>query len=105
MDFVNYTSLTQLDINNNLLTVFPCLPNINQTLTSLYLTGNRISYIPPACLSLLQNLTGLFLSSNFISHLPDMYMASLHELDLSNNSFTALPALLVLGEFISTDHA
>lgn len=97
-NFANYSRLYGLFITNNYLTELPCLPNIKTTLSQLYLNNNLISYIPPACLSLLQYLSSLILYNNRISHLPDVYMANIYNIGLYTNAFTTFPTLPILGK-------
>ncbi|MDD3363843.1 MAG: S-layer homology domain-containing protein [Syntrophomonas sp.] len=79
------TGLTELNCENNQLTVLPPLP---QGLTWLYCWGNRLTSLP----ELPDSLVGLYCWDNQLSSLPTLYPNLLY-LDCRNNQLSSLPTL------------
>ena len=93
--FDGLTSLTEIDLEGNLLTSLDVdLFDGLTALTTLNLVDNSISSLPEDVFDGLTAMTDLDLSENSISSLPeDVFngLSSLEDLDLSENSISSLP--------------
>lgn len=77
---------------NQLTTVSPGIANLGNSLTRLYLTGNKLLSLPPE-IKELSNLVELYLNHNQLTSLPNeiWHLKSLQILDLSQNPLGQLP--------------
>ena len=97
-DFANSSMIYFLNLNFNLLTSVPYLPSLNASLQNLVLKNNKISSIDPQNLVILTSLITLQLDNNFLTFLPDFELPNLQALILTNNLFTELPYIPLLGK-------
>lgn len=85
---------TSLDLGFNVFSVFP--ENITQFkyLAELFLSGNRITILPPSIGELGGSLRSLYLNGNFLTALPAeiSQLSNLEKLDAANNQIRTLPA-------------
>ena len=98
IDFLDCYQLINLYMNYNNLTAFPFLLNIANTLTSIYLSFNRINIVEPAYLTILQKLQMITMRNNLITSFPDVYMSSLNYLGLRYNLFSSFPNWPIIGK-------
>ena len=98
-DFPALTDVWKLELNSNLQTTFPNLTSINESLTDLSLTSNKIGAISPNLLAVLTKLTRLLLMDNLLYEFPDVCgpCSSMSTLRLSQNQFTSMPILSNVG--------
>ena len=87
--------LTQLWLDNNLLTVVPSAIGELKRLEVLSMCNNQLTTIPPE-VCLLERLQRLLLIGNKLMHLPNLMgrLKKLTELDISNNQFEDFPIVL-----------
>ncbi len=100
-EFPTNDYVEKLFIRRNILKSFPNVVNLDQTLITLDLRENAISYIHPERLRPLFNLQKLILIDNLINDMPDMdpvLGSNIVELKLILNKLTSLPYLPVIGE-------
>lgn len=85
---------TSLDLGFNVFSVFPETVTQFKYLAELFLSGNRISILPPAIGELGGSLRSLYLNGNVLTSLPAEIarLTNLEKLDAANNQIRALPA-------------
>lgn len=85
---------TSLDLGFNVFQKFPESVCNFKYLAELFLSGNRISEIPPVIGQLAGSLRSLFLNGNSLTSLPPEIgqLVNLEKLDAANNQLRALPA-------------
>lgn len=86
------TSLSSLNLSLNRLEKFPSLPK-GPELKEVTLSVNRISVLPPDSLKDLSGLTSLYISENSLSALPPAItsLSQLQRLDCSANNLASIP--------------
>ena len=89
--FNTHLSLKTLRFEHNLLSEFPDLRSIAQSLLTLYLSNNRINVIDSERLNDLSQLIRVDLQHNFIHTLPVITISNLHTIFLDGNSLTEFP--------------
>ena len=73
VDYVEqFPNLTYYQLSNNLVTEFPNLVNVSQTLTSLMVTSTQIATLPVDVMPTMPKLRYVDISHNWISHVPDL---------------------------------
>ncbi len=100
-EFPTNDYVEKLLIKRNILKSFPNVVNLDQTLITLDLRDNAITYIHPERLRPLFNLQKLILSYNRINAMPDMdpvLGSNIVELKLMVNKLTTVPYLPVIGK-------
>jgi hypothetical protein len=85
---------TSLDLGFNVFEVFPESLCGFKYLAELFLSGNRLTTLPPGLNQLAGSLRSLYLNGNFITSLPPEIgdLVNLEKLDVANNQIRALPA-------------
>ena len=84
---------TSLDLGFNIFSVFPESVTQFKYLAELFLSGNRITVIPPSIGELSGSLRALYLNGNSLTSLPAQIglLTNLEKLDAANNQIRALP--------------
>ena len=72
--FHSFTDLVDIELNKNLLTEFPNVVPVADTLTKLDISENSLTYVPQNIISELVNLRYLKIGKNSITLLPDLSM-------------------------------
>ena len=95
-----FPKLLTFSANDNLLTEFPNLTSFKDTLRTLALSRNKISYIDPDLLAPLVKLYSLNLYYNLLTTIPDVAGPILGSLNLERNQFIIFPPLTDLGRLL-----
>ncbi|KAK2141098.1 hypothetical protein LSH36_1164g00040 [Paralvinella palmiformis] len=95
--FPDFTSLMDLNLNENKLVQFPNLTKVARTLTMLHIANNRIRSVPEEY-AILPSLLELDLTCNELQQFPNLTgMRSLGTLMLQKNNISWIP-----GEFLKS---
>ncbi len=97
---MDYPNMTVLDANSNLLSEFPDLTFVGETLISLKLHRNLIASVSQLRLSALTRLEELFLNENHITSFPDVTGIGpyhMKKIRFSLNMLSSVPVLSKLG--------
>lgn len=82
-----------LDLSNSNLTDISLLKGLSDKITTVELTGNKITEIPEGLFDNMTNLTTVYLGNNYISKLPEgLYKNNkkVEDIELSNNKLTEI---------------
>jgi Leucine-rich repeat (LRR) protein len=84
---------TSLDLGFNVFETFPETLTVFKYLAELFLSGNRLTTLPPAIGQLGGSLRSLYLNGNFLTAIPAEIseLANLEKLDVANNQIKFLP--------------
>ncbi|ELU09481.1 hypothetical protein CAPTEDRAFT_200351 [Capitella teleta] len=96
-----YDILGSLRLKNNLLSEFPNLCSIKNSLVNLVLHTNRISDVNPQLMKCLQKMKSLNLGDNLLTSFPDVFMPRLETLKLFYNFFEGIPFIPDLGKTLN----
>lgn len=82
-----------LDLSNSNLTDISLLKGLSNKITTVELTGNKITEIPEGLFDNMTNLTTVYLGNNYISKLPEGLFKNnkkVEDIELSNNKLTEI---------------
>lgn len=102
-DFSGLTLVTELTMDQNLLTEFPDLGDMAVNLTYLKLRGNQISSVNASAVDKLKKLERLFLHWNSLTTFPDPSGpgSTLWIIDLSHNPLVSIPVINHVGHSLT----
>ena len=103
-DFEGLYQLHWLNLAFNILTVFPNLSSIAETLNFINMRSNQLSIIPAQHLDILIKLEELWIKHNHLTSIPDVLgpSHSLNVLSFDWNNFESFPSLKNLGKSVSS---